>query len=109
MSEFKVEITKAGEGPNCPVGAKVTAHYHGTLTNGKVFDSSVNRGQPFQFTCGVGQVIKGWDQGFQQLNKGAKAKITCPPSYAYGNHAVGGGLIPANSTLIFEVELIDFK
>ena len=108
MSDFKVDITQAGTGPNCPKGAKVTAHYTGRLTNGNVFDSSVQRGTPFKFTVGVGQVIKGWDEGFQLLNKGAKGFITCPPDYAYGKSGAGG-VIPPNATLVFEVELIDFQ
>ena len=107
-SEFKVEITQAGSGPNCHKGATATVHYTGKLTNGKVFDSSVNRGEPFVFTVGVGQVIKAWDLGFQQLSKGAKAILTCPPEYAYGSSGAGG-VIPPNATLIFEVELLSFK
>ena len=92
----------------CPQGAQITAHYHGTLADGSVFDSSVQRGQPFECTIGVGQVIKGWDEGFLQMNKGAKATLTCPPDYAYGANGYPP-VIPANATLKFEVELIDFK
>lgn len=106
---LKVEKTlEVTEGETVPRGARVKVHYTGKLTNGKVFDSSVPRGKPFEFVLGVGQVIKGWDEGFLQLRKGEKAILTCPPEYAYGAREISG-VIPANSTLIFEVELIDFK
>ena len=82
-------------------------HYTGRLLSGKVFDYSVSRGQPIEFTVGVGQVVKGWDVGICKLKKGQKAIITCPPEYAYGSREIPG-VIPANSTLIFEVEVIDF-
>ena len=92
----------------CPRGASVKVHYTGKLLNGTVFDSSVPRGQPFEFTVGVGQVIRGWDAGVTQMQKGQKAILTCPPEYAYGTRGAGG-VIPPNATLIFEVELLDFK
>ena len=82
-------------------------HYTGKFPNGQVFDSSVTRGQPLEFTLGAGQVIRGWDEGVAQLKKGQKATITCPPEYAYGA-AGAGGVIPPNATLIFDVELVDF-
>ena len=76
-------------------------HYTGKLlSNGKVFDSSVTRGKPFEFVLGVGQVIKGWDEGVAKMSIGEKANITCPPEYAYGKQGAGG-LIPPNSTLVF--------
>lgn len=87
----------------------MTVHYTGTLTNGKKFDSSRDRNQPFVFKLGMGEVIKGWDEGVAQMTLGQRALLTCTPDYAYGSQAVGGGLIPANSTLIFDVELISFK
>lgn len=105
--EFKVEKLNAGSGPQCPEGAKVKVHYTGKLTNGQVFDSSHKRNKPFEFTVGRGQVIKGWDLGITQLQKGQKAVLTCPPSYAYGANGIPN-VIPPNSTLIFDVELIDF-
>ena len=107
--ELLVEKTlEVAEGESPTKGAKVKVHYTGKLTNGKVFDSSVERGKPFEFTLGVGQVIKGWDEGFMQLKKGEKAIITCPPDFGYGTREIPG-VIPKNSTLIFEVELLDFK
>ena len=108
MSEFKVDIKGEGSGPVCHKGAQIVAHYHGTLADGSVFDSSVQRNEPFECQIGVGQVIKGWDEGFVQLKAGQKATLTCPPDYAYGP----GGyppVIPPNATLTFEVELISFK
>ena len=78
---------------------------HGTLLNGNKFDSSVERGQPFQTKIGVGQVIKGWDEGVPQLSLGQKAKLTCTPDYAYGKNGYPP-VIPANSTLVFEVQLL---
>ncbi|CAM5999421.1 unnamed protein product [Sphagnum balticum] len=106
---FKVETLKAGDGVLPKKGDKVKVHYVGTLPNGKKFDSSRDRGKPFVFTLGKQEVIRGWDEGVAQLSKGQIAKLTCPPEYAYGNQDVGGGLIPANSTLIFEVELIQIN
>ena len=73
--------------------------------NGQKFDSSYDRGQPLEFVVGAGQVIKGWDEGFLKLKVGAKARLTCPPEYAYGA-AGAGGVIPPNATLIFDVELV---
>ena len=77
-------------GPTCPPGAKVKVHYTGKLLDDTVFDSSVTRGQPLEFVVGVGQVIKGWDQGIIQLQKGQKARLTCPPSFAYGAKGIPG-------------------
>ena len=105
---FKVEKLNEGTGPVVPKGAHVTVHYHGTLENGTVFDSSVQKGRPFKFQVGVGQVIRGWDEGICQLQKGQKAVLTCPPDYAYGAQGAGG-VIPPNATLKFEVELLDFS
>ena len=104
---FECKVTQEGNGPVVQAGNKIKAHYSGTLqSNGKKFDSSYDRGQPLEFQVGAGQVIKGWDEGFVGLKVGSKATLTCPPDYAYGNQSVGGGLIPANSTLIFEVEVV---
>ena len=106
--KFVVESLSPGDGEKVPKGSKVKVHYTGKLENGTVFDSSVTRGQPIEFTVGAGQVLKGWDIGICQLSKGQKAMITCPPDYAYGQREIGGGKIPANSTLTFEVEVVDF-
>ncbi len=89
-------------------GDLVIVHYTGTLkSNGKKFDSSRDRNQPFGFVLGAGQVIKGWDEGFGILGVGEKAILTIPPALAYGDQAVGDSLIPANSTLVFDVELVE--
>jgi FKBP-type peptidyl-prolyl cis-trans isomerase len=106
---LNIETIKAGTGAIPPKGSRVTVHYTGKLTTGKVFDSSVSRNKPFVFTLGMGEVIKGWDEGVAKMKVGEKAILTCPPDYAYGNQGVGDGLIPPKSTLIFEVELISFK
>ena len=106
---FKVDIIKPGDGKTYPKkGQQVSVHYTGTLTNGTKFDSSVDRGEPLSFTLGAGQVIKGWDEGVAQLSLGEKAKLTCPPEYAYGNKGFPG-IIPPNSTLLFDVELMAIK
>lgn len=91
-----------------PTGNTISVHYRGTLTDGKKFDSSYDRGQPLDFTVGEGQVIKGWDEGLLGMKVGEKRKLTIAPNLAYGNRAVGG-VIPPNSTLIFETELVKIK
>lgn len=94
-------------------GDLVSVNYTGTLENGTKFDSSLDRGVPIEFTLGVGQVIKGWDQGIVGMKIGEKKRLTIPAELAYGAQAIpdarGGILIPANSTLIFDVELVDIK
>jgi FKBP-type peptidyl-prolyl cis-trans isomerase len=107
---MNIEILKDNPtGAIPPKGSKVSVHYTGTLTNGKKFDSSVDRKEPFVFTLGKGEVIKGWDEGVAKMKVGQKVKLTCPPEYAYGKQGIGDGLIPPNSTLFFEVELLSFK
>ncbi|KAI9031218.1 hypothetical protein DFJ74DRAFT_654996 [Hyaloraphidium curvatum] len=102
----KVTSLQAGDGKSYPKkGDKVTIHYVGTLKDGKKFDSSRDRGQPFQCTIGVGQVIKGWDEGVPQISVGEKAKLEITPDYGYGARGAGG-VIPPNADLIFEVELL---
>ncbi len=96
-----------GTGAEAAVGKVVTVHYTGTFTNGTKFDSSVDRGMPFSFLLGAGQVIKGWDEGVQGMKVGGKRKLVIPPSLGYGS--INRGPIPANSTLVFEVELLDIK
>lgn len=108
MAEFKVQTLVEGSGASPQKGNEVTVHYTGKFTDGKVFDSSVSRGKPFKFTLGVGQVIKGWDEGVARMKKGEKAVITCPYTHAYGENGMKG-VIPPKATLIFDVELIDFK
>ncbi len=104
-SGVKVEIVKQGSGPLPQQGQKVTAHYTGTLQSGKKFDSSRDRGKPFSFTLGRGQVIRGWDEGFAVLPVGSRAILTVPPEAGYGARGAGG-VIPPNATLIFDVELL---
>jgi peptidylprolyl isomerase len=106
-SGLKYKITEHGTGRQVLKGDKVTAHYTGLLTDGKKFDSSRDRNQPFSFKVGVGQVIAGWDEGFLLLKVGDKATFTIPPQIGYGSSVAGGGIIPPNSTLFFDVEVID--
>mmetsp|Transcript_25413 Transcript_25413/g.28221 ORF Transcript_25413/g.28221 Transcript_25413/m.28221 type:complete len:109 (+) Transcript_25413:28-354(+) len=107
MSEFSRTVVSEGDGTSAPAGSKVTVHYTGRLTDGTKFDSSVDRGEPFQFTLGAGQVIKGWDEGVALMTKGEKAQLTCPPDYAYGASGYPP-IIPPSSTLVFDVELISW-
>ena len=93
-----------GTGATAAVGDAVTVNYVGTLTNGTKFDSSYDRGQPYAFRIGAGQVIAGWDQGVPGMKVGGKRRLTIPPALAYGNQAYGP--IPANLTLVFEIELL---
>ena len=104
-SGLQYEVLKQGDGPKPKATDTVKVHYHGTLISGKVFDSSVQRGEPIEF--GLNQVIKGWTEGVQLMPKGSKYKFTIPADLAYG--ANGQGDIGPNEVLIFEVELLDFK
>jgi len=99
------EITKPGNGQKPNLGDKVQVHYTGTLSDGSVFDSSHKRGKPFQFTVGIGQVIKGWDEGVLAMEVGEKAILKITPDYGYGARGAGG-VIPPNADLIFEVEFL---
>ncbi len=105
MDTLKIEELKVGTGAEATANKKITVHYTGWLTDGKKFDSSVDRGQPFSFTLGAGQVIAGWDQGFAGMKVGGKRKLTIPSHMGYGAHGAGG-VIPPNATLVFEVELL---
>jgi FKBP-type peptidyl-prolyl cis-trans isomerase len=96
---------KAGTGATAQAGQTVTVHYTGWLENGKKFDSSVDRGQPFSFPLGAGRVIKGWDEGVQGMKVGGKRKLIIPSALGYGARGAGGA-IPPHATLIFEVELL---
>lgn len=102
---LKIETIIEGEGEVSKAGDNLTVHYTGTLEDGSKFDSSVDRGSPFVFTLGIGQVIKGWEEGMAGMKVGEKRKIIVPAEMGYGERGVPG-LIPANATLIFEVELL---
>jgi len=97
-----------GTGATPKPGQTAVVHYTGWLTDGKKFDSSVDRGTPFQFVVGQGRVIKGWDEGVSTMRVGGKRKLTIPPELGYGQRGAGG-VIPPNATLIFEVELLEIK
>jgi peptidylprolyl isomerase len=107
-SGLKVEVIKEGTGPQAQSGQTVVVHYTGTLLDGTKFDSSRDRGQPFKFRLGAGQVIKGWDEGVSMLKVGSQAKLTIPSDLAYGSRGAGG-VIPPNAPLIFDVELLEAK
>lgn len=106
--QLKIEDEVAGTGAEAVAGKKVTVNYVGSLTNGTKFDSSYDRGIPFSFNLGAGEVIQGWDQGIVGMKVGGKRKLIIPPSLGYGASGVGG-VIPGNATLIFEVELLNVE
>lgn len=94
-----------GTGAEAVAGKQVTVHYTGTLTDGRKFDSSLDRNRPFVFTLGKGQVIRGWDEGVAGMKVGGKRKLVIPPEMGYGARGFPP-VIPPNSTLVFEVELL---
>ena len=108
-SGIKYKISKEGTGPNAKKDDLLSVHYSLQLVDGSEIDSSFTRGAPIEFTCGVGQVIKGWDEAMQLLNKGSKARLIIPSELGYGAVGAGNGVIPPNATLIFDVELVDIK
>ncbi len=103
---LKIQDLTVGSGKEAVNGHMIAVNYIGTLADGKKFDSSYDRGTPFQFTLGVGQVIQGWEKGVAGMKVGGKRKLIIPPALGYGDRNIGNGLIPPNSTLIFEVELL---
>jgi len=105
---LQIEELKAGSGPEAKAGQTVTVHYVGTLTNGSKFDSSRDRNEGFTFKLGAGQVIKGWDQGVAGMQVGQLRKLTIAPELGYGSRGFPP-VIPPNSTLVFEVELLSMK
>jgi len=107
-SGLRYEDTIVGTGASPQPGQDVTVHYTGTLADGTKFDSSLDRGQPFTFKIGVGQVIKGWDEGVMTMKVGGKRKLVIPPQLGYGARGAGG-VIPPNAILVFEIELVSVK
>ncbi len=107
VTTLQIKDTVVGTGAEATIGSLITVHYTGTLTNGQKFDSSVDRGQPFQFRLGEGRVIQGWEQGFAGMKVGGKRTLVIPPSLGYGANQAGP--IPPNSTLIFDVELLNVE
>ena len=97
-----------GTGPEAKSGDKVRVHYTGWLTDGRKFDSSLDRRRPFSFTLGANEVIAGWDQGVAGMKVGGKRKLTIPPDLGYGAEGAGG-VIPPNATLVFDVELLKIE
>ncbi len=107
-SGLTYDDTQEGTGPSPKTGQTVVVHYTGRLTDGTTFDSSRDRGTPFSFTIGRGQVIKGWDEGVATMKVGGQRTLTIPPDLGYGARGAGG-VIPPNATLVFDVELLDVR
>jgi FKBP-type peptidyl-prolyl cis-trans isomerase FkpA len=105
-SGLKIEDLALGDGAAAVAGQRVSVHYTGWLTDGRKFDSSVDRNEPFSFALGRGVVIRGWDEGVAGMQVGGKRRLTVPPHLGYGARGAGG-VIPPNATLVFEVELLD--
>jgi len=111
-SGLKYQDIKVGTGKSPKKGDMVVVHYTGTFENGEKFDSSLDRGRPFEFRIGMGQVIKGWDEGVASMKTGGKRKLIIPGKLAYGDKGISQGgktIIPPNATLLFDVELLDIK
>ena len=108
-SGISYKINKKGTGENAKDNDNVKVHYTLKLIDGSEVDSSLSRGEPIEFTLGVGQVIPGWDEGIKLLNKGASCTLVIPPNLAYGEAGAGNGVIPSNATLIFDVTLVDIN
>lgn len=107
FNEFNIEILEEGSGKEATGGDDVTVHYVGTLIDGSQFDSSIDRGEPFTFVLGIGQVIQGWDEGVVGMKIGEKRRLEIPSFMGYGE--TGAGSIPPNAGLIFEVELLEIN
>ncbi len=107
-SGLRFEELVVGDGESARTGATAVVHYTGWLLDGAKFDSSVDRGEPFEFSLGQGQVIKGWDEGVATMKVGGKRKLTIPPDLAYGARGAGD-VIPPGATLVFEVELLEIR
>ncbi len=107
-SGLRFEELVVGDGESARMGATAVVHYTGWLLDGAKFDSSVDRGEPFEFSLGQGQVIKGWDEGVATMKVGGKRKLTIPPELAYGDLGAGD-VIPPGATLVFEVELLEIR
>lgn len=105
MADLQIEDIQIGQGAEATAGQQVSVHYTGWLTDGTKFDSSLDRGRPFEFPLGARRVIQGWDQGVAGMRVGGKRKLTIPPELGYGARGAGN-VIPPNATLIFEVELL---
>lgn len=108
-SGLQYQDLKVGTGPLPKTGQSVTVHYTGTLTDGKKFDSSRDRNEPFTFKIGLGEVIPGWDEGVGTMRKGGRRKLVIPAKLGYGDQGFGNGVIPPGATLLFDVELLDIK
>ena len=104
-NELRIEDIQLGDGKAVVKGALITTQYHGQLEDGRVFDSSYDRGKPFQCVIGTGRVIKGWDQGLMVMRVGGKRRLFVPSHLAYGERQVGEHIAP-NSNLLFEIELL---
>ncbi len=107
-NDLQIEEMVVGSGTEATKGNMVSVHYTGWLTDGKKFDSSLDRNDPFEFQLGAGYVIQGWDQGVQGMKIGGKRKLTIPAHLGYGARGAGGA-IPPNATLVFEVELLGVR
>jgi len=105
-SGLKYEDLQAGAGVTAQAGDRVRVHYTGWLTDGRKFDSSLDRNDPFSFQLGKGMVIRGWDEGVAGMQVGGKRRLTIPPQLGYGARGAGG-VIPPNAILVFEVELLE--
>lgn len=108
VDELQIEDLSEGEGEAAAKGDTLSVHYTGTLMDGTKFDSSLDRGEPFEFVLGQGYVIQGWDEGMLGMKIGGKRKLTIPSDMAYGDNGVPGA-IPGGATLVFEVELLEIK